>query len=81
MAKGEQQPTQTTTTQTSAPPAFLKPGLEQAAGAAQDLFAQGPQQFFPGSTVVPFAPETEQALTGITQRAQAGSPLVQGAQQ
>lgn len=74
-------PAQTTTTQTSAPPAFLQPALEQAAQGAQDLYAQGPGQYFPGSTVVPFSAETNQALTGIADRATMGSPLVQGAQE
>ncbi len=71
----------TTTTQTSAPPEFLQPGLEQAAGAAQELFAGGPQQFFPGSTVVPLAGETEEALTGIAGRAREGGQLTPAAQE
>ena len=74
-------PAPTTTTQTSEPPAFAKPGLEFAAEQALAQ-AQGPAPtFFPGSTVTPFAPETEEALGLITERARAGSPLVSGAQE
>ena len=40
----------------------------------------GPQ-YFPGSTVAPFAPETQQALQLQAQRAQAGSPVLSAAQQ
>lgn len=46
---------------------------------AQDL-SQQPRSFYPGQTYVPFSGETETALRGITQRAQAGSPLLRGAQ-
>ena len=74
-------PAPTTTTQTTEPPAFIRPALDRAVTAAEDLFESGPQQFFPGTTVVPFAPETEEALTGIAQRDRTGSPLVRTAQQ
>ena len=37
-------------------------------------------QYYPGSTVVPFAPETQQALDMQAQRAQSGSPLNAAAQ-
>lgn len=73
-------PPPTTTTQTQEAPEFLQPGLEFAAGEAQRQFEQGPQQFFPGSTVVPFSGQTEQALQLTEQRALAGSPLVSAAQ-
>lgn len=39
-----------------------------------------PRAFFPGSSVVPFAPQTEQALRLQEQRALQGSPLNQAAQ-
>jgi len=74
-------PAPVTTVQQAGPPAFLQPGLEQAAQAAQAQFEGPAPQFFPGSTVVPFAPQTEQALQLTEQRALAGSPLVSGAQQ
>jgi len=73
-------PPPTTTTQRQEPPAFAVPGLTFAAEEAQRQFQAGPQQFFPGSTVVPFAPQTEQALQLTEQRALAGSPLVSAAQ-
>ena len=40
-----------------------------------------PPDYFPGSTVVPFAPQTETALQGVEQRATAGSPLTAAGQQ
>ena len=55
-----------TTTQTSEPPAFLKPFLGQAAGAAQNIFNQGPQEFFPGSTVAPQSEQTQAGVQGLT---------------
>lgn len=68
------------TTSELEPPAFTKEGLTFASERALEL-AQGPApEFFPGSTVTPFAPETEEALGLITDRARAGSPLIRGAQ-
>lgn len=74
-------PAPTTTTQVQQPPAFAIPGLTFAAEEAQRQFEAGPQQFFPGSTVVPFSPQTQQALQLTEERALAGSPLVSSAQQ
>lgn len=67
-----------TVSQTSEPPAYLRPYLDQAAADSQTQYgwaAQGAQQYYPGQTVVPFAGETNQALTGITNRASSGSPV------
>src|SRR3990172_1585342 len=56
---------------------YLRYGYEQA----QNLYnAPGPQ-YFPGSTVVPQSPQTQQALGMQEQRALAGSPLQQAGQQ
>jgi hypothetical protein len=44
-------------------------------------YQAGPQQYYPGSTVVGFAPQTEQALRMQEQRALSGSPITQQAQQ
>lgn len=66
-------------TTTTAPPAFLQPSLSALANRALE-FSQTPQQFFPGSTVVPFSPETQQALDLQSQRALAGSPVTDAAQ-
>lgn len=74
-------PAPTTTTQIAAPPAFAVPGLTLASEEAVRQFEAGPQQFFPGSTVVPFAPQTQQALQLTEERALAGSPLTASAQQ
>lgn len=74
-------PATTTTVQTAEPPAFIRPFLEEAAEAAVQEFRGAPQQFFPGETVVPLAPESEEALRLTAQRARAGSPLVTSAQQ
>jgi hypothetical protein len=63
--------TQTTTTQ---PPAFQLPYLQYGLGQAKSAYDQG------GAPVIPFSPYSEQALTGVAQRAQTGSPLVSSAQ-
>lgn len=57
------------------PPAFQKPFLEHALGESARLYETFQPQFFPGSTVAPFAPETNLALTAQANRAMAGSPL------
>ncbi len=67
--------------QQNEPPAFAVPGLTLAAQEAEQLFRTQQPQFFPGSTVAPFAPETEEALSLTAQRARAGSPLTTAAQQ
>src|ERR1044071_1516709 len=64
-----------TTTQVSGPPSYLMPYYNQALQGAQNIYNQGPAAYYPGQTVVPFSSETESALTGIAQRAQAGSPI------
>lgn len=74
--------TQTTTTQTKADPwteqqPFLKTGFQQA----ETNVLNKPRQFFPGSTVVPFSPETETSLQATTNRALQGNPLLPAAQQ
>jgi hypothetical protein len=55
--------------------------LERGFGRAEELYNQPEPQYFPGAGVVPFAPETEQALTQTTNRALQGNPLVPQAQQ
>lgn len=72
-------PTQTTTT-TQGPPAYLQPFLEGAANAGTNLYNQGPQQFYPGQSVVPFSSQTQQAMGMQQQRAMQGSPLIGQAQ-
>jgi hypothetical protein len=64
-----------TTTNTSGPPAYLQPYYNQALQGAQSIYDKGPTGYYPGQTVIPFSDETNQALTGIQQRATNGSPL------
>src|SRR5881628_2416819 len=63
--------TQTTTTQ---PPAFQLPYLQYGLGQARGIYDQG------GAPVVPFSPQSEQALQGVINRSTNGSPLVSSAQ-
>jgi len=65
--------TQTQTT-VSQPPSYLLPYLQQGAGAAADMYNSG------GPQVVPFAPQTQQALGMTEQRALTGSPVTRAAQ-
>ena len=52
-----------TTTQTTQPYAPAEPFLKDILGEAQNIYRSGVgRQFFPGSTVVPFADQTQQAL-------------------
>jgi hypothetical protein len=68
------------TTQTTEPPAYLRPYLQDAAGEAQNLYRTGGPQYYPGNTVVPFSSQTEQALGRTEQRALNGSPVTNAAQ-
>lgn len=68
---------QTTRTE---PPAYQLPYLQQGLSYAQSLFNDGGPQQYQGNTVTPFAPQTEQALSGIEQRATNGSPVIGAAQ-
>lgn len=58
-------PDMTTITQNRDPWGPAQPALQYGIGEAQRLYGQGPQQYFPDSTVVPFSNQTEQALTGM----------------
>lgn len=68
------------TTQTTEPPAYLRPYLQDAADEAQNLYRTGGPQYYPGNTVVPFSNQTEQALGRTEQRALNGSPVTNAAQ-
>ena len=64
-----------TTVNKAEPPAYLAPFLTQIAEQAQGLY-QGPgQQYYPGSTVVPFSQQTQQSLDMMQQYAQ-NNPLI-----
>lgn len=72
--------TPSTTTQTTEPPAFLRPYLQHGAEQSRGLYETGGPQYYGGNTVVPFAQQTEQALGLQQQRATDGSPVNQAAQ-
>lgn len=59
--------------QTTEPPAYVLPHLQAGAGAAYDLFRQGPRY-------VPFSQQTNQAMNMQQNRALSGSPVVDSAQ-
>lgn len=65
----------TTTVQKADPWDKQKPYLITGFTEAENLLKQPTNQFYPGSTVVPFSPETELALNMQTSRAIQGSPL------
>ena len=69
-----------TVTSNSAPWSGQQPFLQTGFQQAQNLLNQGPQQYFPNSTVTPFSNQTEQALGGIEQRATDPNSLIGGAQ-
>jgi len=55
---------------------YIKTGYE----AAEQNILNRPTSFFPGSTVVPFSPESQAALGGTANRAYWGSPVLGAAQ-
>lgn len=77
MGQQSQQGNQVTKTE---PPSYQLPYLQEGLGYARGLFAEGGPQQYSGNTVVPFAPQTEQALAGIEQRAVNGSPVTRAGQ-
>jgi hypothetical protein len=66
-----------TSTQKSEPWSGQQPYLKDLFRSAQGLYQQGPQEFYPGTTVAPFAPQQMQAMDMTTQRALSGSPQEQ----
>ena len=65
---------------TNEPWSGAKPYLTQGYQAAEQNILNRPTEFFPGSTVVPFAPESEAALGATATRAVEGSPVLGAAQ-
>ena len=51
------------------PPSYAKPFLEFGLSEAKNLYNSGNPNYYPESTVVGFAPETEMALEGIRNEA------------
>lgn len=54
--------------------------LKEIFNRAQDLYNAGPMTYFPGSTTVPFAPESNLAMNLTANRALSGSPVGNAAQ-
>lgn len=73
-------PSGETTTKTEPWKAQTGP-LKYGFGEARNLYNLGPQQYYPGSTVAPFAPEQVGAMEAQAARAINGSPVTQAAQQ
>lgn len=72
----------TTTVQNNDPWGPAQPYLKGGLSDLSKWYASDyGRQYFPGSTVVPFNPMTEQALGMTASRAMAGSPLISAAQQ
>ncbi len=65
----------------TAPAPFAEPFLQYGMSEAYRQYMQGPQEYYPGETVVGFAPQTEQALRMREQQALAGTPVGTAAQQ
>lgn len=70
----------TTTNTVAEPPKFLQPYLQNAANESTNLFYQGGREYYPNSTVVPFSPQTQQALGLIQNRAMTGGAATNAAQ-
>jgi hypothetical protein len=70
----------TTATTNTSPWAGQQPYLSYGFEEAQKRYQDTQPEYYPGSTVVPFAPQTEQALGAQEARATAGSPLLRAAQ-
>lgn len=69
-----------TTTGTSAPWKDAQPFLKQIYGGAQDAYESGEGfKYYPDSTVVPFASQTQNALGQIENLAGQGNPMAQAA--
>lgn len=70
-----------TTTTSSAPWSAQQPYLKEGFERAKTDVLEKPVEYYPNSTVVPFAPQTEQALEMQEQRALTGSPTMSAAQE
>lgn len=72
----------TTTTSTAAPWSGAQPYLTNVLSEAKKLYQTG-EGFnpYPGNTVVPYSPQSLQAMSGIENLANQGNPMAQAAQQ
>lgn len=73
---GSSAPATTTTVQQSNPWSGQQPYLTDLFAKAQGQYNTGVPSYFPGSTVTPFASETEQAMAMQADRARSGSPIM-----
>lgn len=62
-------------TVSNAPWTAQQPGLKNLFSRAEGLYKQGPIQYYGGDTRANMSPVSQQALQGITERGQNGSPL------
>lgn len=76
MCKGSSAPATTTTTSKTEPWSGQQPYLHDVFAKAQGQYNTGVPSYFPGSTVTPFASETEQAMAMQADRARSGSPIM-----
>lgn len=76
---GDHTTTGGTQTVRTEPPAYQLPYLQEGLDQSRGLFAQGAPEQYQGNTIVPFAPQTEQALGMQEQRAVNGSPVTNAA--
>ena len=66
-----------TSTQKSEPWSGQQPYLKDIYGEGQNLYQQGPLEYYPGETVAPFSPQSQMGMDLMTQRALSGSPMEQ----
>ncbi len=74
MGKGGGGNTPSNSTQQTVPWAGQQPYLTDIFRQAQNLYRQGPQEYYPDSTVVAFGNQTTDALQRISDRAVSGAP-------
>lgn len=70
-----------TVTQTADPWSAQQPYLKTGFQAAQNIYDAPAPQYYGGSTVAPFSPETNASFEAQTNRALKGSPLIASSQQ
>jgi len=81
MGGGSSSPSFQTQTTDSSPWEPQQAHLKNIMSGAEAAYNSPAPGYFEGSTVVDFSPQTQQALSGIEQRAVAGSPLQQAGMQ
>jgi hypothetical protein len=69
---------QTQTTKTE-PWSSQQPYLEKGFSEAENIYDQGPAQYYPGQTYVDMSDPTKQGLESVVNTANAGSPITQNA--